>query len=175
MLVFFLLPALACNYPGWDEVQENLDLPTPAPTLAPSDDVISPGEIPSEALTAPPAASDQTFQATGVKTSYGSSIDASCQSEAPLTLVLRGDGTAELSTTGPAYTDHYNCISVTDETWYINGTVDAAEQAVTFTSCNNGGFTGSGIIYYGGSVLSGEVSCSLKDNDEKVFMLVVNK
>jgi hypothetical protein len=155
-VLFFMFAVLACNAPDWVEVQEGLELPTPGPTIAPSPE---PGEVPAS----PPAAFDQTFQGLGRMTSFGSSADVFCQVDQPVTLTVHSDGSAELSTTGPSFIDHINCTTSTDVTWYINGTVGSADQSAIFTSCNNGGFTGTGEVSFEGGILSGDVTCSYKN------------
>ena len=109
-----------------------------------------------------------------MKTSFASSEEASCQVAEPVVLTVRGDGTAELSTTGPAFVDHYNCVSTMDETWYIDGKVNEVDQVVSFESCNGGGFSTSGTVNYNGGVLAGEVSCFYK-NGSKAITLIVGK
>ena len=160
---FFLLAILACNAPDWNEVQEELDLPTPAPTIAPSFAPDGGGDSPTESPAASPPASDQTFQGSSSKTSFGSSADIFCQVEQPVTLTVHSDGSAELVTSGPSFIDHYNCTSGTDETWYLNGAANSAEQTVTITSCNHGGFSGSGVISYAGGMLTGDAACAYKN------------
>ena len=63
----------------------------------------------------------------------------------------------------PHQLDDYNCTPGTDETWYLNGTANPADQTVTFTSCNNGGFTGSGVVSYAGGTLTGDATCTYKN------------
>ncbi|PKN94830.1 MAG: hypothetical protein CVU44_03220 [Chloroflexi bacterium HGW-Chloroflexi-6] len=151
-LAVLLLAMLACNAPGWDEIDNELDLPTPAPSPAP----------PENAAGLDNATSVQVFESDGVKISFGSS-DTSCRVEQPLTLRVNSNGTAELSTTGPTITDHYNCIKGSQDTWYINGVVSVNEQRVNFETCNDGRFTAVGSVSFSGGSLIGQVSCFNKD------------
>jgi hypothetical protein len=93
----------------------------------------------------------------------------------PVTLVVRGDSTAELNATGPSIIDHINRTPATsDETWMIADKADEASKTVTFESCNGGGFSASGSMTYSGGVLSGEVSCYNKNGEQSV-MIVIDK
>ncbi len=157
ILMTLLFTGLACTYPGLED--DTGGLPTSAPTPAPSEAVVSPGQE----QTPPPTTADQIIQGSGSKASFGPSPDISCQVTQPAALTLHGDGTAELVTTGPSFIDHYNCTTGTDETWYINGSVNAADQTVTFSSCNDGGFTANGVVSFEGGTLSGNVTCIYKD------------
>jgi predicted porin len=89
-----------------------------------------------------------------------------------MTLTLRGDDLAELVTTGPSVTDHYNCTTSTNETWYANGTTNTLDQTVTFTSCNFGGFSAEGTISFEDGTLSGYVTCFFKDGSIAVTITV---
>lgn len=157
---------LACNAPTWEVAQPELVLPTPAPTSAPE------GDGGGFALpTSPASLYPQTFQAAGIKTCFAASSEASCQMAAALVLSVRGDGTAELSSTGPSIIDHDNCVAgSSDETWYANGTVSEGDQTVIFSSCNFGGFSASGEMSFSADQLSGEVSCLTKDNKKSVTL-----
>jgi hypothetical protein len=109
-----------------------------------------------------------------MRTSYGSSVDASCVVQQQATLTVHEDGTAELATTGAVFVDHYNCTpGEGQETWVVNGTADLATETVTFASCNFGGFDAAGSMTYSNGVLYGEVTCFTK-NGEKSFSLLAS-
>ncbi|MBI5295756.1 MAG: hypothetical protein HY869_09790 [Chloroflexi bacterium] len=99
-----------------------------------------------------------TINGVGQKVSYSGAY--SCAAAQQVSLVVRADGTAELSAVGPGFIDHINCIqSDSAEGWYIVGVADQVAETVSFSACNNGGFNASGVINYAGGALSGEVSC----------------
>lgn len=111
----------------------------------------------------PPAASPApgqpiTINGAGQKVSYSGAY--SCAAAQQVSLVVRADGTAELSAIGPGFIDHINCTqSDSNEAWYVSGVADRAAETVSFSACNNGGFNASGVVSYAGGILSGEVSC----------------
>ena len=187
-LFFLLLATLACNYPNADEVQEALELPTPASTIAPSP---APEEVSEPTPITPPDAAEEstaesipqptttsssypiTIQDNGFKSTYSSMVEASCKLPSIVVLTLRCDGTAELTNTSPSIIDHINCTPGTsDETWYVNGKFDEVTQTVTFENCNFGNFTaqGSFTYSYGAGTLTGEVSCFNKDGEKFVTL-----
>jgi hypothetical protein len=107
--------------------------------------------------------------ASGMKTdtSYGGN-GGTCYTQQSITLDIKSDGTAMLSTTGPNFVDHINCTITPDfnESWDIDGSADPDTKVVTFTSCNQGGFRGEGQISYGGDKLSGKVTCFWLKGDD---------
>ncbi len=164
MVLTLLAAGLACSIPGIE------DLPAPVPTEAPTSE---PGE-PAQDTPAPgpTAAGPQTYTAEGVKHDFA--MDGSvCLVYQPVTLVVKDDGSAELSTTGADIIDHANCTEGTSpETWYVNGAVNASTQEVTFQTCNFGHFTASGALSYAGGKLSGQVSCTNKDGIQFIALFI---
>ena len=171
-LVFFvlLISALACRSP--QEFQQSiLGTPTIDPILLTPDPTYrAPTPAGGAAPTDPPPPTPAILadiSQWATKDDF-SSDGISCPIQVRIQLVVNSDGTAVLSTTGPDITDHYNCTPNGEETWYINGTADAANQLVTFTSCNFGGFTAIGTVTYSGALISGSVSCFYMDNTKAV-------
>ena len=159
-----LFGILACILPGWIQSGQQLELPTPAPSLAP----------PREVMPTLAASSAQTFEGGGTRISYGPD-NTSCPIPQPLTLRINSDGTAELTTTGVSITDHINCTSGnSEETWYINGSVGTDGQSVNFISCNSGNFSAMGSVNFSGGNLMGEVSCFNKDGVKFISMQIGN-
>jgi hypothetical protein len=162
-----LLAGLACTALAPSDIQD-LGLPTLEPTTAPSPE---PGDLEAPTL-APSPAGPQTFTGEAAKNDFASD-GAICLVYQPVTLVVQGDGTAELSTTGADIIDHANCTTgTTNETWYINGVVDAAAQVVNFQTCNFGRFTAAGAVSYAGGQLSGQVSCTNKDGVKFIALVI---
>ena len=115
-----------------------------------------------------------TFEALANKTDFGSG-GAGCSAAQLATLMVRGDGTAQLVTSGPGFVDHVNCTpGSSSDTWYLDGTADPGGQVVTFVSCNYGRFTAQGQISYAGGALQGEVSC-FNSQGVKFITLVVGR
>jgi hypothetical protein len=137
--------------------------PTVAPTAAPGETEAEPA-APAEATTPEAPASGQgprVLNSGAQKTSYAS--DASCTTAQEAVLTINTNGTATLSVTGPGIIDHYNCTpSDAAEGWYAEGVDSPADERVTFTTCNMGGFDAAGELRYAGGVLSGEVTCIYK-------------
>jgi hypothetical protein len=174
-LLTLLLAALACSYPGLEDAQQELNLPTAEPSPAPED--VQPTEAPTPAPEADPpvapvSAYPITLQASGSKLAFNSTGEASCDVPDAFTLTLLADGTAQLSATGPSIVDHINCTQSTDETWIANGKFDETSQTVTFESCNFGNFRAEGSLSYGMEPLSGGVSCFGKDGAIWVRLVV---
>lgn len=150
--------------------------PTEAPTLAPS---LAPNEEALEiAPTGAPAAAADVFpkilRGTARSTAYGSDGNPAvyCLSDARATLVLQGDGRAQLSVTGPQFFDHINCTDTGAEiTWLLDGADSPAEESARFPSCNNGRLKGSGQVSYRGGALSGEVTCLNPDGKMAVRLV----
>jgi hypothetical protein len=170
ILFALLISVLACRSP--QEFQQSiLGTATIGPGLLtpePSDRTPTPGAAVTP--TAPPLPTPAILadiSQWAAKDDF-SSDGISCPIQVWIQLVVNSDGTAVLSTTGPNITDHYNCTPNGEETWYINGTADAANQLVTFTSCNFGGFTAIGSVTYSGNLISGAVSCYYPDNTKAV-------
>ena len=101
----------------------------------------------------------------GQKTDYSGNY--SCSAAATLLLKVNADGSAVLEATGPGFIDHINCTqSASLEGWFIAGSVNPGTETVSFTSCNNGGFTAQGTISYVDGILSGEVTCLNKSGSD---------
>lgn len=159
--IALLLAVLACNAPTWDEVKSPLNLPTADPTEAPSPE---PGEI-------APVGESFILNEVGIKITYAASGDVSCPVEAPMTLTVRSDGTAELGSTSLLIQDHYNCTAgETEETWIVAGTFNPDDRSVNSISCNYGGFTAQGTLLLDGNGFTGEVSCFTKDGMKSVTL-----
>lgn len=123
----------------------NVDGPIPPP----------PGPTPAAS---PAPGQEISVNGTGQKVSYSGSY--SCTAAQQIHLVVRADGTAELSAIGPGFIDHINCTpSDSSEGWYVVGVADRAAETVAFSACNNGGFNASGMVSYAGGTLTGEVAC----------------
>lgn len=157
LIIILLFISLACNTRTIDEDGQEPEIPTSAVDDAPPDPIKYP----------------LIFTASGAKTSFETSVNGSCPTEATLTLVVREDSTAELSATGPNFVDHINCTPAGfDETWVINGLADILAKSVAFGNCNNMAFTAEGIITYSNEGLRGEVSCYSDTKEKKVTFRV---
>jgi hypothetical protein len=154
-LLFALLGAgLACSLPGLEQVDYGI-VTESAPTLAPSP------LPPLENTPAPP--SEEIYEGSAVKTSYGSG-DVFCSVTQAYTLRVQSDGSAKLTTTGPSFIDHYNCTSGdTPETWMIEGVFNAGEATVNFETCNEGRFSAAGSVNLAGGNPVGTVRCANKE------------
>jgi len=108
----------------------------------------------------------QHFETTGDRTTY--SGDYSCESQDDVSLDIDENGIAHLSSTGPVFVDHINCTldpSGFRDTYTIDGLADPDTQQVTFTSCNEGGFTAEGMVTYRNGSPIGDVSCKYTKGD----------
>ena len=167
-IIALFLASLTCTAPANDLLPE-LELPTPGPTPTAAEYVATPTAPP---VFDPPDSAPQTFTGDGIKNDY-SSEGAVCLVNQPVTLVLKGDGTAELTTTGADIIDHANCTAgASEETWYMNGLVDVATQTVTFQTCNFGNFTAGGSLSLVQGMLAGQVSCTNKDGIKFITLVV---
>lgn len=163
VVIALLLVSLSCFAPAYDD-PPTLEPPTPMPSPGAPENTATP--------MAPPASGPQTFTGEGVKNDY-SSDGAVCVVYQPVTLMLKGDGTAELTTVGADIIDHTNCTAGTSqETWYMNGLVDITAQTVTFQTCNFGRFTAAGSLSFAQGVLAGEVSCTNKDGIKFITLVI---
>lgn len=174
ILAILVVPALACGLPTWDEVKPALDLPTAAPTLAPQD--LQPTAAPetAPAQTTPNASAyPQVYRGTAQSTAYGASGDASCASRAQVTLAIQDGGKAQVTATGPQFFDHINCTPTDAQiTWILEGAADEASATAAFTTCNYGGFVGSGTVSYKDGALSGQLSCTTKEGKKAVTLVL---
>lgn len=163
VVIVLQLASLACFAPAYDDPPTR-EPPTSTPSpSAPEDAATS---------TATPASGPQTFTGEGVKNDY-SSDGAVCLVYQPVTLMLKGDGTAELTTVGADIIDHTLCTAGTsEEAWYINGLVDVTAETVTFQTCNFGRFTAVGSLSFAQGVLAGEVSCTNKDGIKFITLVI---
>jgi hypothetical protein len=173
----FILVSLACNAPNWGEVQQELNLPTTAPTIAATtapeepfetettptyDDSTTPTAPIQEAAPPGPVA----IEGTAIQVSYSSGNESNCQAEAQAVLKVPGNGTASLTASGPSYIDHINCTtSSSNETWIADGIDNPTEQLVSFSTCNGGGFTAEGQVSYKDGILLGKVTCYFNNGD----------
>jgi len=174
-LFLFILPllfaSLACTMGRGDEqmAETEINLPTPAPTEAPSPGPDEFNQESRDATTEVPSQPSQespiVIQSAGTKTDYLASTKTECQAQASAVLVVQADGTAELTTTGPGFVDHINCTTSTDETFIFGGTADLSSEAVLFESCNNANFSAEGTVSYAGGKLAGAVSCANQSGD----------
>lgn len=122
--------------------------------------LLSPGEI-------PPIATPALFKATGNRTSF--SGEYSCAATNSVILSVGEDGIANLSTTGPVFVDYINCTvdpSGFEDTYAILGVSNIDTHEITFTSCNEGGFTAKGTISFLDGKLNGSVSCIYTTGDD---------
>ncbi len=175
ILLILQITGLACSL-TIDDGSPITELPTPMPSPMPTP--LPPDDQGEEAMedaatpTAPPGLSPQTLTGEGAKNDY-SSAGAVCLLYQPVTLMLKGDGSAELVTTGADIIDHTNCTTgSSEETWYITGIVAADSQTVTFQTCNFGNFTADGSLSFAQGVLSGQVSCTNKDGIKFITLLI---
>lgn len=151
-------------------------MPTNAPTAEPftpeppTVEPFTPLPPTEQDSTPPPPAADLVLTGTAVKSDYGSD-GASCDVSVNVQLTIKPDGKAYLTATGPDITDHYNCTSTGEETWYLEGTADAANQTVSFAACNFGGFTAQGSLSYAGQALSGTSGCLSSDGKQAVRLV----
>jgi hypothetical protein len=103
----------------------------------------------------------------------------SCQTTDIVLLIIDEDGVATLSTTGTVFVDYINCKadpSGFQATYNIVGLADPDSKLITFTSCNEGGFSAEGTISYQSGKPVGNVSCTYVKGDSKgkiAFMLWV--
>jgi len=164
VVMILLATSLACSAPADDDSTSNGSLTvTPAPSQA-ADDTPAP--------MATQASGPQTFTGEGVKNDY-SSEGAVCQVYEPVTLVVKGDGTAELTTQGADIVDHTMCTTGNNiVTWYMNGTVDATAQTVAFQTCNFGRFSAAGSVSFAQGVVAGEVSCINKEGVKFITLVI---
>ena len=87
----------------------------------------------------------------------------SCQATDSAMLVIDKDGVATLSLTGIVYVDYINCTpdpSGFQATYIITGLADPDSWLITFTSCNEGGFSAEGSLSYRDNKPVGNVSCT---------------
>jgi hypothetical protein len=106
------------------------------------------------------------LETAGDRTTF--SDEYSCVSIDSVLLIVDEDGVATLTTTGPEFVDHINCIkdpSGFETTYVIVGLADD-ERRITFTSCNEGGFNAEGSISYRTGVPVGTVSCIYTHGDD---------
>lgn len=174
ILAVLIVPALTCGLPTWDEVKPALDLPTAAPTLAPQDQ-----QPPDTPVTAPAQPTPnagvypQVYRGTAQSAAYGASGDASCASQAQVTLTIQSNGKAQITATGPQFFDHVNCTPTDAQiTWILEGAADEDSATAAFTTCNYGGFVGSGTVSYKDGVLSGQVVCTTKEGKKAVTLVL---
>jgi len=124
----------------------------------------------------PPIATPARFDTTGNRTSF--SGEYSCGVIDKVILIVGDDGIATLTTTGPVFVDHINCTkdpSGFEATFVIIGVADPDTNEITFTSCNEGGFTAKGTISYRNGSPVGTVSCiySVGDDAGKTTMTLM--
>lgn len=134
---------------------EQLLLPTPAPTDAP----------PAEG-----APIVMNLTGTRVEPPPAGYADAkACSTETELRLTIQSNGQAELYSSAPGFVDHYNCVTKGDTlvSWYVYGTANLTSQIVTFSSCNNDNFEAAGEMSYDANGFYGTVSCVYKKTSEK--------
>jgi hypothetical protein len=162
VIVVIMVGLVACNSMGGLKVTMQPEMPTVAPTLAPSEEAVQDAPLSTEtvAVTATQR-SEQVIEGICTKTSFGST-NTTCQVEQTCSLRLRGDGSAELTTTGPSITDHINCTVSSDETWYINGIASTTDPSVSFETCNFGNFYATGAVNFKDGLL-GQATCTNKD------------
>lgn len=180
LLTVLQLTCQACFVPGLGDIPGIADSPstqapgagvTPQPPKPPSAPQPPQPTQPPQPIN-PPVVEPQTLTGEGVRNDFASD-GAICLVYQPVTLVVKGDGTAALTTTGASIIDHINCTAGTSEvTWYIDGMVDASGQRVTFQTCNFGRFTAAGEISFAGGALNGEVSCTNPDGFKWITLLV---
>lgn len=101
--------------------------------------------------------------ATGVRSDYATDGTTFCDVPTNVTLSLLPGGTGQLVSDAPGVSDHINCTQASigaPVSWIADGTADPAAEVVTFTSCNDGRFQGTGQVSYAGGTLKGSVTCS---------------
>jgi hypothetical protein len=110
----------------------------------------------------PPAGSVQPKKINGTGRMVEDPDQYQCSAKQTILLTVRADGSAALDASGPNIVDHINCTATpgVTETWSIAGTVDPQNETVTFSSCNSGGFSASGMVKYAGDTLVGSLTCS---------------
>jgi len=122
--------------------------------------VIEPPSAPVVPVQTPSGAQPVTIRSTGQRTSLSTDGQYSCSVAVDVVLVVQADGTAEMSATGPGFSDHINCTQMEGLLQHtLTGTANPAGETVSFTSCNNGGFDAQGTVSYAGGKLSGEAAC----------------
>lgn len=184
--------SLACTTTlAWDEVEPELKIRTAAPTLAPTPapEVVQPVQqqntptaaVAPQAPEAVPATGDGAFtrvlEGMAQSMAFGSGGEAqySCSATARVSLIIQTDGKAQLTATGPQFFDHINCTpSQSQETWIVEGAVDATGAQVDFSSCNFGGFQASGAVQFADGALAGELSC-LRADGQTAVTLILNR
>lgn len=110
----------------------------------------------------------EKFETNGLRMAY--SGDYYCFNNDPIILSIDSDGVATLTTTGPVFIDYINCTldpSGFKITYTINGIANPDTQVITFTSCNEGGFSADGAISYKDQNPKGQVSCIHSSGEEK--------
>jgi hypothetical protein len=115
----------------------------------------------------PPIATPARFETTGNRKTF--SDEYSCGAIDKVILIVGDDGIATLTTTGPVYVDYINCTkdpSGFEATFVIIGAADPDTEEITFTSCNDGGFTAKGTISIRNGSPIGTVSCIYSQGDD---------
>jgi hypothetical protein len=108
------------------------------------------------------------FETDGSRTSF--SGEYSCVSKDTVIIIVDENAIATLSSTGPVYVDYINCVldpSGFTDTYNITGLADPETKMISFSSCNDGGFLGSGDVSYMSGRPMGEVSCTYMKGDDK--------
>jgi hypothetical protein len=130
--------------------------------VAPPAEEVPPAQPPS-------GAQPVKITGAGTRASLSSDEQYSCSAAVDVILVVRADGSAVLSSTGPHFYDHINCTQGAAEdrvSYTIDGTADPTNETVTFTTCNDGGFKAQGKVSYAGGALSGTVACLYNRGDQ---------
>ena len=118
------------------------------------------------------------IKGSGTGYDYDTSTGDSCAAPYKVILVVKANGTAELSASGPHFVDHYNCTQ-DDPAFVITYDISggASDGTIAFTSCNDNGFTASGVVRYtADGTMSGEAACIGKKGDsagKTVFRLSI--
>jgi hypothetical protein len=119
------------------------------------------------AVTDPQKMTPIHLETTGDRTSF--SGEYSCKATDTVLLIVDEDGVATLSTTGPVFVDYINCTpdsSGFQATYNIVGLADPDGLLITFTSCNEGGFSAEGEISYRDDKPVGHVDCTHSTGDQ---------
>ena len=115
------------------------------------------------------------FTTTGDRVTF--SGEYSCTTKDKVFINVDENGVATLTTTGPVFVDHINCVvdpSGFEATYNIVGLADPDSKLITFTSCNEGGFSAEGTVSYQDDKPVGNVSCTFVKGDSAgkvAFML----
>jgi hypothetical protein len=123
---------------------------------------------PGETVDNPPADAEHQYplKISGTGTWRLYSGENACAAAVKTVLTINAEGLALLEASGPGFIDHINCTQSSGvEAWSIIGTADLNSETAMFTSCNNAGFTASGLVKYHGGSLSGKVTCRWANGD----------